>query len=284
MKTITVGNGFIASCLNYPIVPDRIFPNYKSVGEFLDDHNPEILINCVGFCGTPDIDACELDKQKTFDINTILPIMLASACEKRNIRFINISSGCIFYGPSPNIIGTTGYCIDTGWKENDATLPSSTYSRSKLACDLALETMKNTTSLRIRMPLSSKNNPRNLLSKLLKYNQVVEAPNSITFVDNDLSRAIDFTIYEGLTGTFHLTSPKPFTHSEILNEYKKYVPEHQFTSITPDELNGLVSAPRSNCILDNSKIINAGFKFGDPQELLEKTVKEFVENSKEVNE
>lgn len=294
MKIITAGAGFVANHLSYPIVSDRILPNYKSIDDFLDTHKPDILINCIGFTGGPgrNIDGCEENKQKTFDTNTILPIMLASACEKRDIRVIQIGSGCIYYGASPNTkqekcdCGTHCFCewpmIDSGWKENDAAnpVPLSTYSKSKYACDLALMSMKNVTTLRIRMPISWKREPRNLLSKLISYKKVVEIPNSVTFLDNELSRAVDWAIHREKTGVYHVCNPKPLTHGQILKEYQKYVPNHKFISITPKELENLVIATRSNCIIDSSKIINDGFIFYDAEEMLSECVRRYATNEK----
>jgi 3,5-epimerase/4-reductase len=272
MKTVVVGNGFIASHLNYPVLGDRLNANYYYLGDFLDAQKADVVINCIGFCGGKNIDGCETDKSRTFETNTVIPIMLASACE-------------IYYGPSPRAVryewsdngrdNFKPYGIDAGWKEDDAAAPLSTYSKSKYACDLVLGTMKNVTTLRIRMPISWKAEPRNLLTKLINYKQVVEEPNSVTFL-KDLSRAVDWAVSREVTGTYHVTSPKPITHSQILNEYKKYVPEHQFTSITPKELDQLTSAPRSNCIIDSSKIRSEGFEFVNQDEELADCVNKFA--------
>lgn len=271
-KVIVIGEGFISSLLNHDVVSHKVYPDHTSIKTFIDIYKPDVIVNCAGFCGGSNIDGCELDKKRTFDSNTILPILLATECEKRDIRFIHIGSGCIYYGPS---INTTSKFTDNGWKENDPTTPLSTYSRSKYAADLALETLKNTTILRIRMPISHKKSTRNLISKLIKYKQVVEAPNSMTFI-TDLSRSVDFSIDREKLGIYHIVNSKPLTHSQILKEYQKYVPEHQFTSITPKELDGLVSAKRSNCILDNTKAIEAGFTFQDTQEALEESVRRYA--------
>lgn len=290
-KVIVVGNGFIASHLNYPIMDYRLEDNYHFLGDWLDGANPDVIINCIGYCGGKNIDGCERDKQRTFETNTVLPMRLVMACETRNIRVIQIGSGCIYYGHSPstiygewsdNLLGNKPYkpiVMDSGWKETDAAAPLSTYSKSKYACDLALGTMENVTTLRIRMPISDKASSRNLLSKLVNYKEVVEEPNSVTFL-NDLSRAVDWAVSREVSGTYHVCSPKPITHSRILNEYQKYVPDHSFKSITPKELNALCAAPRSNCIIDSSKIMSEGFEFLDQEEELGRCVKGFFNQAR----
>lgn len=72
----------------------------------------------------------------------------------------------------------------------------------------------------------------------------------------------------------------PILHSEILKEYQKHYPNHNYKSITPHELDRKVIAPRSNCILDSSKIQNEGFEFQDQKEALTEYVSKFVSNSR----
>jgi 3,5-epimerase/4-reductase len=287
MKILTIGNGFVSKHLKYPIYTDRLHPNYKSVADFIDQAMPDVIINCIGFTGGngKNIDGCEEEKQKTFDTNTLLPIMLATVCEKRDVRLIHIGSGCVFYGTSPhtNVISQHKFneqYKDYGWLENDAALPLSTYSKSKYAADIALQTMKTTTNLRIRMPLSWKREPRNLITKLIDYKKVVEAPNSMTLME-DLSRSVEWAIDRGKVGTYHITSPEPLTHSEILREYQKYRPAHIFESISPAHLDKLVSAPRSNCILDSSKATREGFTFLNVRETIKEYVRRYVEEGNE---
>ena len=175
------------------------------------------------------------------------------------------------------ILDATGITktIDTGWRETDVAKPLSYYSKSKWDADNLLKEMINTTILRIRMPISSKNSPRNLLSKLIKYNKVLDEPNSMTFVD-DLIAAIDFVIDRDLRGIYHVASPTPLTHPMLLEEYRKHVPNHKYQRISKDELNKLVIAPRSNCILDVSKIMKAGFQFGDTDVRMRECIRNYV--------
>ena len=102
MKIFTLGNGFIANHLNYPFIKDKLFPDYRSIETILANYNPNILINCIGYCGDPNIDQCENNKQKTIDANILIPSILSNICEKKQIKLIYIGSGCIFDGASPH--------------------------------------------------------------------------------------------------------------------------------------------------------------------------------------
>jgi len=125
------------------------------------------------------------------------------------------------------------------------------------------------------MPISGSKSPRNLLSKLIRYDRVVETPNSITIVE-DLSRAVSWAIDNGKVGIYHITSPRSFLHSEILNEYKKYKPDHKYKSIYEEELNEIVKAPRSNCVLDSRKAIREGFVFLDAEQAVKECIRKFA--------
>jgi 3,5-epimerase/4-reductase len=282
-KIIVLGHSsFVASHLPYEKVADYLIPDRRVIYHFLDRHQPEVIVNCAGCTGRPNIDFCEAHKLETYTANVVIPLMLAGICEERKVKFIHIGSGCIFMGQSPNTIlvgpalnDIPEVMADLGWNEKDHANPQSFYSKTKAAADLVLGDMPNVCALRIRMPVSGADNPRNLLSKITSYKQVVETPNSITFM-SDLKRAIDWVIEKDLHGIYNVCHTKSFTHSDFLNEYKKYFPSHTWESITPEQLNNIVSSPRSNCIIDSSKLTTTGFQFEDAQKQMENCVREFA--------
>lgn len=283
MKIITLGNGFIAGELPYEIVSDRLQADEVQIRNLIYKYNPDVIVNCIAYTGIKNIDDCEINKEKTLLSNLTIPTILANECHKLGIHFVQLASGCIYYGPSPNIFGwgTTGYSIavDEGWKETDHANPLSYYSRTKYAADLAIGNLPNVTTLRLRMPISSKNHPRNLINKLLNYQNVVETLNSVTFID-ELISVIDWAIQEEKMGIYHVANPEPITHSQILEEYRKYFPNHQYNKITTDQLNDYIKAPRSNCILDTTKLQEAGFKMSPTKQALENCMKDYVFNIK----
>ena len=57
----------------------------KGVSEFRGSQI-KWIINCVGFTGTPNVDACEEQKQTCWDLNVTLPTILAQFCVKENIK------------------------------------------------------------------------------------------------------------------------------------------------------------------------------------------------------
>lgn len=285
MDVLTFGNGFVANHLSYSILDERVIPDSRHIAQILDTHKPDVVINCIGKTGRPNVDWCEFHKEETSTANVAIPILLAEECAKRSIYMIQIGSGCIFFGESPNkepikkddiIIGDRPM-KDSGWKENDFANPKSYYSKTKYACDLVLGSMSNVATLRIRMPISERNNPRNLLNKLKGYSHIIDIPNSVTFMD-DLVRCVDWLIDTKHTGIFHVTNPDPLTAAEIMRVYQQYIPSHKFEIISEKELSLLTKAPRSNCILNTNKLSELGFKMTPSKMALEHCMFNYIKN------
>jgi 3,5-epimerase/4-reductase len=280
MNTIIIGNGFLASHLPYTLYHNKLSPDTTSINRFIDEYKPDVIINCAGKTGRPNIDWCETHKTETYTTNTVLPLVLAAECEKRDIRLIHFGSGCVYAGSSPHITMLDEFGDhDSGFTEDDIANPQSYYANTKLAADLALGSMSNVCILRLRMPIGSSLSQRNLISKLIGYHKVIITLNSVSFMD-DIVNATAFAIEKELTGIFHITSPLPIYHSQILDEYKRYVPTHIYEKILSHELDTMVVAPRSNCILNSGKIIDKGFVFMDQDKLLRAYIRTYVKNQR----
>ena len=291
MKILTLGSGFVADHLPYEKVSDRIgmdldLDSMLRAGQesvfitsMLKRHKPDVLINCIGKTGRPNVDWCESNREITAATNVALPILLAEACVKQGTHLIQIGSGCIYFGPSP-CKGHTSGAKDPGWRETDFANPESFYSKTKYACDLVLGQMSHVTTLRIRMPVSDRAVARNLITKLKGYKQVIDIPNSMT-VMSDLVRCIDWATTNRPGGIFHVANPEPLTAARIMREYQKYVPEHQFEIITEGQLDQMTVAKRSNCILNTDKLKAAGFKMSSSEEALTECMAGYVNDMRD---
>jgi 3,5-epimerase/4-reductase len=291
MKVMTIGAGFVADHLPYERIPEHIEIDWQKVRAQFSHYRPQVLINCIGKTGRPNVDWCEKHQSATAESNIIVPLLLADLCEKFDTHLINIGSGCIYFGESPNFglkfIETPDVPyypdegqdvkIDLGWKETDFANPQSFYSRTKYSTDLILGQMTHVTTLRIRMPISDKNVPRNLINKLKGYKQVIDIPNSVTFMD-DLTRCIDWAVNKRPGGIYHVANPQPLTAARIMKEYQKYVPDHSFEVIDEQQLDQLTKAKRSNCILNTEKLQSAGFQMTNSEEALVACMARYMEH------
>lgn len=203
----------------------------------------DVVVNCAGVSGSPNVDWCEDHAYDTVLGNTIFPIDLA---RRSDGHFIHVGSGCIFFGENQRE-GSGG-----AWGESDPANPRTVYTRSKYAADLGLLALReNVTILRPRLVFSGEPGPRNMLTKLSKYSRVIDVVNSVTSV-GELARAISFFVKERVPGVFHATHEGTISHREIVGLYRKHVnPQHPNVEfISEGELNA--KAERSSVRLLSS--------------------------------
>src|SRR5271154_3671518 len=99
MKIITLGGGFIADHLPYQNIKYKITPNEEEVDWAISSlgDNPDVVINCIGKTGRPNVDRCESHQAETYQSNVVIPLMIAEWCENHDVQLINIGSGCIYF-------------------------------------------------------------------------------------------------------------------------------------------------------------------------------------------
>ncbi len=255
MKVLVFGRGFMGKRLGEQLPGAVLHPadiaDEAAVTAALAEHQPEAVVNAAGKTGRPNVDWCESHPRETFRSNTEGPLALARACAAKDVYLLHLGSGCVFYGPSPS---------PGGWREDDFANPSSLYSRTKYAADLVLSKTPNVGIARLRMPIDGRPGPRNLITKLASYRQVIDVENSVTVVD-DLVKVIAALIERRATGVFHATNPGTLRHRDLLALYKELVdPSHSVDLIDNDELvkRGLAKVGRSNCILASGNLAALG--------------------------
>ena len=109
--------------------------------------------------------------------------------------------------------------------------------------------------LRLRMPVSDDLHPRNFVTKISKYERVVDIPNSNTIL-HDLLPASILLAEHNETGIYNFTNPGAISHNEVLTLFKQYVrPDFTWKNFTLEEQSKVIKAGRSNCKLDTTKLI-----------------------------
>lgn len=116
---------------------------------------------------------------------------------------------------------------------------------------------ENVCTLRVRMPISSDlSNPRNFITKISRYNKVVNIPNSMTVLDELLPISIEMA-KRNCSGIWNFTNPGVVSHNEILEMYRDYIdPKFTWVNFNLEEQAKVIVAPRSNNELDASKLKN----------------------------
>lgn len=107
------------------------------------------------------------------------------------------------------------------------------------------------------MPISSDlSNPRNFITKISRYNKVVNIPNSMTVLDELLPVAIEMA-KRNVRGIWNFTNPGVVSHNEILQMYREHIDSNfKWENFNLEEQAKVIVSPRSNNELDASKLKN----------------------------
>ena len=267
--------------------------------EFLRAKKPSFVINCAGFTGKPNVDACELDKAGTLLGNTLLPQTIAHACAAAGIPWGHISSGCIYSGakisengkvrvekdmtrPDLHALAEQRSPAILGFTETDTPnfsfrdLPCSFYSGTKALGEEAIAGIGQSYIWRLRIPFDEFDNKRNYLSKIQRYQKVYENVNSISHRGDFAKAALDLWERRAPFGTYNVTNPGYVTTRHVVELIEKHLqPARKFEYWRNDDEFYKIAAktPRSNCIMDVSKLLATGASLRPVEEALEHSLK-----------
>jgi len=195
----------------------------------------------------PTIDYLEEDGKLIENIrdNLFSPLTLAIICQKRNIHFTYLGTGCIFDYDDEHETGFT--------EEDNPNFFGSSYSIVKGFTDRIMKQF-NVLNLRIRMPINSENNSRNFITKITNYERICSIENSMSVLPELIPYMIEMVKNKQL-GTINLTNPGVISHNEILQLYKEIVdPLFIWKNFTINEQNKILSSKRSNNMLNTDKL------------------------------
>eukprot|EP00245_Coleochaete_scutata_P011625 TRINITY_DN433_c0_g1_i1.p1 TRINITY_DN433_c0_g1~~TRINITY_DN433_c0_g1_i1.p1 ORF type:complete len:674 (+),score=160.76 TRINITY_DN433_c0_g1_i1:149-2170(+) len=225
--------------------------NRSAIEDDIARVKPTHVFNAAGVTGRPNVDWCESHRVETIRANVVGTITLADVCKNHNLLMMNFATGCIFEYDDKHPLDS-----GVGFKESDTpNFIGSYYSKTKAIVEDLLKEFDNVCTLRVRMPITSDlSNPRNFITKISRYQKVVNIPNSMTVLDELLPVAMEMA-KRNLRGIWNFTNPGVVSHNEILEMYKEYIdPSFTYTNFTLEEQAKVIVAPRSNNELDMTKM------------------------------
>ena len=179
------------------------------------------------------------------------PLILAQICKEHNIHFTYMGTGCIFNGNKLDSNHT-----NNAFKETDSpNFFGSSYSIMKGFTDEIMKMyQENTLNLRIRMPISDTQHPRNFITKITNYEKICSMENSMSVLPDLLPHMISL-MKERKTGTLNFTNPGTISHNHILDLFKEIVDPHfTYENFTIEEQAKVLACERSNNHLDTEKL------------------------------
>ena len=218
------------------------------------------MINSAGYTGKPNVDACENHKADTLLGNAVLPGIIREVCEDVDLPWGHVSSGCIYTGRRPDGKAFTEVDLPNfTFRTNNCSF----YSGTKVLGEEVLEGAENCYIWRLRIPFNHIDAPRNYLTKLINYEYLLDAENSISHLNDFVTACIASWQKRIPSGIYNMTNPGSMTTREIVELIKKYLlPNRSFKFFKNEEefMQKAVKTPRSSCVLDSSKITQSGIE------------------------
>ena len=272
------------------------YSQYAFLSELLRQLKPEFVVNCAGFTGKPNVDACEVLRSETLQGNTLLPLTIGHACEANGIPWGHVSSGCIYSGakvadesgqlhaekdllkPKLKKIVASEPARLHGFTEDDAPNfsfrdgPCSFYSGTKALAEEAILGSDGVFIWRLRIPFDECDNNRNYLSKVQRYAKVYDNVNSISHRADFARACLDLWKLRAKPGIYNVVNPGFVTTRQVVGLIEKHLrPARRFEFWESDEefYSQAAKTPRSNCILDIRKLLEAGVTIRPVDEALD---------------
>jgi len=238
---------------------------YRNLEKTVVDSGADVVINCSGYVGTTSSAACENNKDETIQSNVIFPKMLSEICDTKGIIFCHMSTGCIYNGyvkggyteDMPRQLGFEGLC--------------SFYTGTKAMAEDYLKYIEKKYVWRIRLPFDEYDHPKNYLSKLMNFDKISVAENSISN-RKELANACIFTILNKVPyGTYNVVNPGSIRTDEIIVMFKRVMKNNKKYGYFEgtEQLDKLKGVIISNTTLNTDKLQSVGVKMTDTYESVE---------------
>lgn len=180
MKVVIIGKGQIGSALFDALgshdVTQWAYDIADLSAESLARLSPDAIINAAG---RTDLKWCEENALEAFRSNVEAPVALYQRIldTGRPVRFVHLSSGCIWDGPYDE--------HGKPFTPSHPAKPAAYYSWTKAACDALLQAndASNVAILRPRQVFSHNPSPRSTITKLCRYDALIDTPNSVSSIE-----------------------------------------------------------------------------------------------------
>jgi dTDP-4-dehydrorhamnose reductase len=300
-----IGEAFVAEAkkrkLDYRSVSRKEldYTDFRTLLGALKKEKPDFVVNAAGFTGKPNVDACENQKGETVAGNVTLAQTVASACDVAGIKLGFVSSGCIYTGAKVRRECGTWAVEDNlteplvsellsqrservaGFSESDEPNFSFTHNNCSFYSGtkaLAEEAMKGFPDF------DEFDGHRNYLSKVQRYAKVYQNWNSISHRADYVGACLDTWLQKAPGGAYNVVNSGYVSTQEVVEQIRsRLLPNWNPTFWQSDDefyRFGAVT-PRSNCILDPSKLVAAGIKIRSVSEALGEAMSQWVPDKSE---
>lgn len=278
------------------------YTQFEVLFDYVRKVGPEFVINAAeeprkepnGFGGAE----AEIERMEMLRLNVLLPQTVARVCEMTNTPWGHLSSGSIYSGSkifedgrmrvepelgSRAVRRSYGLHPERFFGFTELDEPNFTfkfgcctfYSGTKALAEEAIQHYPQKYTWRIHLPFNEHEDPRNFLSQLREGSRPHDALNSLSHLDDCVGACLELWERRAPFGVYNVVNPGVMQTHEILASVHRFLKPrgHLQILVYEDEpQTGEQKAPNPNCILDGSKLLNAGIKLRTATEALQKAL------------
>jgi len=199
--------------------------------------------------------------------------VLADVLGARGIRWGHVSSGCIYNG---------AHADGSGFTEDDepefviSDSRAGWYAHTKWMAERLLRDAPGVVIWRPRIPFEPHDNERNYLTKLMRYDRLLEVRNSISHLEEFAAATVQSLQDRIPDGIYNATNPGSILTSEAAEALRRHGvcrKEFQFFSSEAEFLSHPGRVYRASCVLSPGKLAAHGIRMFDVHESLERTLR-----------
>jgi UDP-glucose 4,6-dehydratase len=245
---------------------------------------PDRVISLIGRTHGPGFATIDYLEQKgklaeNIRDNLYAPLCIMYLCSKHSIHYTYLGTGCIFTYDADHPLGDDP---KNGFTE--ASLPNffgSAYSTVKGFTDRIFHLMGGQAlNVRIRMPITADDSPRNFITKITTYKKICSISNSMTVLPELLPIMLEMSARKEV-GTVNLVNPNPISHNQILTKYREIVdPSFKWEEFSVEEQNKILAAERSNNCLSTTRLQSFAPNVLTSEKAVEKVLQQMAERRK----
>lgn len=223
--------------------------NMHDAEMFIDDFAPDAVINCIGILNR----AAEDNKPLAVQVNSYLPHYMDQVCTARGVKFIHVSTDCVFDGKA-----------DGGYTEDSFRTATDFYGRSK-----GLGEINNESSLTLRTSIVGPDKNQSGIGLFQWFMNQEKETNGFDkaiwsgVTTLEFAKAMDKAITNNLTGLRHVVNNDKIDKFSLISLFKKHFNKD------------IVINRKSDYVSDKSLVRTTDFDFEIPS--YDQMVKEMAE-------
>ncbi|HXW13855.1 MAG TPA: sugar nucleotide-binding protein [Terriglobia bacterium] len=275
------------------------YTSFETLFDYVRKMKPEFIINAAGRAPGTDGAGSHSNRWDMLCANGLLPQTIARVSLMTNTPWGHVSSGSIYTGAKLAVEGgRTRIERDLsrpdvqrlfaaypekihGFTELDEPnfsfrhSPCGFYSGTKALAEEAIHGVGRSYIWRPRLLFDDCDHSRNLLSRILCANKIDDNINSISHLDDFVTACLELWDRQAAFGIYNVVNTGAVTTRRIVELIRQFLNppvEFEFVEDAVDSCDGLAQSPRSNCVLDASKLMAAGVRMRSADEALQRSL------------